>query len=154
MRATPDGGIALGLLAPVVAPVALRAGAAAAVGAGGARAPVSAHYTGANVTVTVVTDYPFNDTLAVTVDNVPAGGVPMYLRCVATTPSPLHTHLLALLTNPNRGIPTGTLSPQHPLLGGRARIRERGRRRGAVRVLFFGRLFRACPPRGLNVFHL
>jgi len=94
VRATPDGGVVLGLLAPVVATVALREGApprvaAAAVGAlgGAARAPPPApappaRFTGANVTVTVDTDYPFNDTLKVTVANVPAGGMPFYLRCV------------------------------------------------------------------------
>ena len=92
IRATPDAGVAIGLLAPVSAVVALRsanvstavrardasAGRKRAFVRGAERAPPPV-FTGVNVTVDVTTAFPFNDTLLVSVSNAPAS-MPLYLR--------------------------------------------------------------------------
>ena len=93
VHATPDGGLALGLLAPVSAIVGLRNGAAAAsaaalnaadgsavIATGRRRRAPPPQLTGAIVSVNVSTDYPFDDTLSIAIADVPPGGLPLYLR--------------------------------------------------------------------------
>jgi uncharacterized protein len=70
VHASPDGGVALTLLGPLTATVPLPGGGGAAL----------------NVTVTVDTEYPFGDDLAVTVAGAPAG-MPVYLRVPAWAPA-------------------------------------------------------------------
>jgi len=84
LQATGDGGVAMGVFAPVSAEIQLvgqkSSSAVTKSGDVGKTGRGRTYLRGVNVSVLVTTDYPFNDTLSISVSGVPAGGIPFYLR--------------------------------------------------------------------------